>query len=131
MKTGITLSALRDRRNQRPDEYVGRHRADATPEEREERTVAANWTPLAPATRQHLAPHHYADTALPAGVDQPTAHFDRAALKAACAPIQGQPPTWPEVLAALRDDMDQTAPTEILPACTDEPPAIETTKDPT
>ncbi|TBL44277.1 hypothetical protein EYA84_02210 [Verrucosispora sp. SN26_14.1] len=112
--TGITLAALRNRRNQSAEDYVGRHHTDTV------QTVPAGWTPLTPATRQHLAPHHYADTALPAGVDQPTAHFDRAALKAACAPIQGQPPTWPEVLAALRDDMDQTAPTEILPAVGDE-----------
>lgn len=40
-------------------EYVGRHRA---PE-----PVDADYTPLPPYVRQHLAPTHYADRALPAG----------------------------------------------------------------
>lgn len=98
------------------EQYIGRHRRDTVHQ------VDADWTPLDAGTRQHLAPHHYADTALPAGVDQPTGHLDRDAIDRVLAAAQGQPVTWSEVMAEMRGDLDATAPTEVIPAATGEQP---------
>ncbi|MEU4777498.1 hypothetical protein [Micromonospora sp. NPDC023633] len=79
--------------------YIGRHRAGR----REKRgthhqvaePVSADWSPLHPADRQALAPHHWADRHLPAGVDERTGRIDTAA-----------------VLAELRSDLTDTDTTQ-------------------
>ena len=102
------------------EQYIGRHRRDTVHQ------VDADWTPLDAGTRQHLAPHHYADTALPAGVDQPTGHLDRDAIDDLRAARQDAPAqacgARAEVLAEMRGDLDATAPTEVIPAATGEQP---------
>ncbi|GIJ10762.1 hypothetical protein ACFFMR_19030 [Micromonospora andamanensis] len=98
------------------EQYIGRHRRETV------QPAAADWSPLHPADRAALAPTYWADRHLPAGPDERTAHHDLAAIERVRAAAQGQPVTWGEVMAELRDQLDQTAPTEQLPAVTGEQP---------
>lgn len=79
--------------------YIGRHRADKHEQRGARHQVAepvpGDWSPLHPADRQALAPHHWADRHLPAGVDERTGRIDTAA-----------------VLAELRDDLTRTDDTQ-------------------
>ncbi|MDG4798955.1 hypothetical protein [Micromonospora sp. WMMD980] len=88
--------------------YTGRHRRGAVV------PAPADYNPLAPADRQALAPHHWADRALPAGPDERTGRIDPTVVQALRQPtpvdqdrtqiladIRAGANTPPEVLASL------------------------------
>lgn len=81
--------------------YIGLHRPETV------RPVDPDWTPLRAGVRQHLGPHHYAETALHAPVTEQTAHLDPAAvaeLRATTTP-PAEPATTEAVLAEMRADL--------------------------
>ncbi|TCB97553.1 hypothetical protein E0H26_11585 [Micromonospora zingiberis] len=116
--TAATVLRRLTGRNQPTDRYVGRHRADTI------QPVTADWSPLHPADRQALAPHHYADRHLPAGPDERTGHLDPEQVRAAST--QGGPAqacgSRVDVLAEMRADLAGPAAALVADALTDNTP---------